>query len=317
MKEIQITSGRMNPGIDPVLHAWGWEIPLYLFIGGLVAGILFFAALFYLRNESEKYKAAVKIAPLFAPPLLAIGLFALFLDLSHKLYFWRLYTTIRLESPMSWGAWTLMIVFPLSVLWPLQFIREIFPNLLKDWKLLDDVIALVKKFAKPLAWAFILLSVVLGMYTGILLSAFNARPFWNTSILGMLFLVSGFSTGTAFIILLSKDHHERQLFSKIDMGLIATEIFLIIHMFMGFLASTQVQEQAAKLFLGGPYTAIFWTFVFTLGLVVPLIVELLEWRGWKVPIAVPAWLVLIGGLILRFIVVDAGQSSRWLYRFMK
>ena len=147
MKEIQITSGRMNPGIDPVLHAWGWEIPLYLFIGGLVAGILFFAALFYLRNESEKYKAAVKIAPLFAPPLLAIGLFALFLDLSHKLYFWRLYTTIRLESPMSWGAWTLMIVFPLSVLWPLQFIREIFPNLLKDWKLLDDVIALVKKFA--------------------------------------------------------------------------------------------------------------------------------------------------------------------------
>ncbi len=317
MKEIQITSGRMNPGIDPVLHAWGWEIPLYLFIGGLVAGILFFSALFYLRNESEKYKAAVKIAPLFAPPLLAIGLFALFLDLSHKLYFWRLYTTIRLESPMSWGAWTLMLVFPLSVLWALPFLRELYPDFLKNWKLLDTVIEWIKKFARPIAWAFIFLSIILGMYTGILLSAFNARPFWNTSILGPLFLVSGFSTGTAFIILLSKDHHERQLFSKIDMGLIATEIFLIIHMFMGFLASTQVHEDAAKLFLGGPYTAIFWTFVFTLGLVVPLIVELMEWRGRKIPIAIPALLVLLGGIILRFIVVDAGQSSRWLYRFMK
>ncbi len=317
MKEIQITSGRMNPGIDPVLHAWGWEIPLYLFIGGLVAGILFFAALFYLRNESEKYKTAVKIAPLFAAPLLAIGLFALFLDLSHKLYFWRLYTTIRLESPMSWGAWTLMIVFPLSVLWPLQFFDEIFPNWTKNRPLVETVSVWVKKFAKPLAWAFIFLSVILGMYTGILLSAFNARPFWNTSILGMLFLVSGFSTGTAFVILLSKNHHERSLFGKIDMGLIAIEIFLIIHLFMGLLASTQVQENAAKLFLGGPYTAIFWTFVFTLGLAVPLIIELLEWRGRKIPMAVPAWLVLIGGLILRFIVVDAGQSSRWLYRFMK
>jgi formate-dependent nitrite reductase membrane component NrfD len=155
------------------------------------------------------------------------------------------------------------------------------------------------------------------MYTGILLSAFNARPFWNTSILGPLFLVSGFSTGTAFIMLLSKDVDERRMFSQIDMVLIGIEIFLIIHLFMGFLASTAVHIKAAELFLGGEYTAIFWTFVFTLGLVVPLIVELMEWRGRKIPIAIPALLVLLGGIILRFIVVDAGQSSRWLYRFMK
>ncbi len=317
MKEIEITSGRMNPGIDPVLHAWGWEIPVYLFLGGLVAGILFFSALFYLRNESEKYKAAVKIAPLFTPFFLAIGLFALFLDLSHKLYFWRLYTILRLESPMSWGAWTLLIIFPLSVLWSFQFVKDVFPNLTWKWKILDEILLLVKKFAKPMAWALLILSLILGIYTGILLSAFNARPFWNTSILGPLFLVSGLSTGAAFIILLSKDHHERMLFSKIDMWLIGTEIFLIIHLFMGFLASITVHEEAAKLFLGGPYTAIFWTFVFTLGLVVPLLTELMEWRGRKIPMAIPALLVLIGGILLRFIVVDAGQSSRWLYRFMQ
>ena len=317
MKEIEITSGRMNPGIDPVLHAWGWEIPLYLFLGGLVAGILFFSALFYLRNESEKYKGAVKIAPLFTPIFLSIGLFSLFLDLSHKLYFWRLYTTIRLESPMSWGAWTLLIIFPLSVLWSFMFVKDVFPNLSWKWKLLDQVLELVKKFARPMAWALLILSLILGIYTGILLSAFNARPFWNTSILGPIFLVSGLSTGAAFNILVSKDHHERMLFSKIDMWLIASEIFLIIHLFMGFLASIHVHEEAAKLFLGGPYTAIFWTFVFALGLVVPLLTELMEWRGTKIPVAIPAILVLIGGILLRFIVVDAGQSSRWLYRFMQ
>ncbi len=317
MHEIEITSGRMNPEIDPILHAWGWPIPLYLFLGGLVAGILFFSALFYLRNESDKYNAGVKIAPMFTPFFLAIGLLALVYDLSHKLYFWKLFTTIRLESPMSWGAWTLSIIFPLSILWSFLFIKDVFPSVSWNSKLLDQLHELVKKFAKPMAWALLLLSVILGIYTGILLSAFNARPFWNTSILGPLFLTSGLSTGTAFVILLSKDHHEKLLFSRIDMWLIAVEMFLIIHLFMGFLASIQVHEDAAHLFLGGPYTAVFWTFVFTLGLLVPFLIELLEWRGKKMPTTVAAALVLIGGLIFRFVVVDAGQSSRWLYKFME
>ena len=317
MKEITITSGRMNPGIDPILHAWGWEIPLYLFIGGLAAGLLFFSAYFYLKGQDEKYRAAVKIAPMYVPPLLALGLLALFLDLTHKLYFWRLYTTIRLESPMSWGAWTLMIIFPLSVLWAATFVKDVFPNWDWRWPVLDKTIEWLGKQRKPMAWGLILFSIILGMYTGILLSAFNARPFWNTSILGPLFLTSGFSTGTAFVMLLSKDRDERKLFSQIDMVLIGVEIFLIIHLFMGFLASTQVHIQAAELFLGGPYTAIFWTFVFVLGLVVPFIVELMELRGRHIPVQIPATLVLVGGLILRFIVVDAGQSSRWLYKFMQ
>ncbi len=315
MKEITITSGRMNPGIDPVLHAWGWEIPVYLFLGGLAAGILIFSAVYFLRGKADEYKFAVKIAPFSIPVLLTIGLLALFLDLTHKLYFWRLYTTIRWESPMSWGAWTLMLIFPLSIFWAASFVRDVRPGL-KLPALAEKAINLLIPFRKAMAWALIVISVILGMYTGILLSAFNARPFWNTSILGPLFLVSGLSTGAAFTILLSKNEQERKAFSRIDMALIVIELFLIIHLFMGFLAGTEVHIQAAQLFLGGPYTAVFWTFVVTLGLVVPLLVEALEMNGYHLPAQLPAALVLTGGLILRFIVVDAGQSSRWLYKFM-
>jgi len=315
MKEITITSGRMNPGIDPILHAWGWEIPIYLFLGGLAAGILIFSAVYYLRGKADEYKFAVKFAPLSIPVLLSIGLLALFLDLTHKLYFWRLYTTIRWESPMSWGAWTLLAIFPLSVFWAVSFLPEIRPDL-KLPALLSKGINLLLPFRKVMAWALIIISLILGMYTGILLSAFNARPFWNTSILGPLFLVSGLSTGAAFTILFSKDEQERKKFSSIDMALIAIELFLIVHLFMGFLAGTEVHIQAAELFLGGPYTAVFWTFVVALGLVLPLLTEALEMNGYHLPAQLPAVFVLIGGLILRFIVVDAGQSSRWLYKFM-
>ena len=36
---LEVTSTRHNPLIDPHLAVWSWEIPLYLFIGGIVAGI--------------------------------------------------------------------------------------------------------------------------------------------------------------------------------------------------------------------------------------------------------------------------------------
>ena len=129
MKEELITSGRMNHGIDPILHAWGWEIATYLFLGGLAAGLIIYAAFYSLTNKDKKLFNTLKIAPMFVPIFLAIGLMALFIDLHHKLYFWRLYTTIRLNSPMSWGAWTLMIVTPLSIIYAVLNLKSVFTKI--------------------------------------------------------------------------------------------------------------------------------------------------------------------------------------------
>ncbi|PLX05647.1 MAG: nitrite reductase [Marinilabiliales bacterium] len=330
MKEELIISGRENFLIDPYIHIWEWQIPVYLFIGGLAAGLIFFSSLYFIQGKEEKMPFIVKIIPTLVPLLLVFGLFALFLDLKHKLYFWQLYTTIKLESPMSWGAWTLMIVTPLSIVWSLSYLKEIFEHWQKNYPLLYKLTSWIEKLIlrlgifrsiiklgikqrKPIAWIMLVMSVILGIYTGILLSAFNARPLWNTSILGPLFLVSGFSTAAATILLFTKDKSEQKLFSKIDLLLIAIEIFLIIHLFMGFLASTTVQIEAAQLFLGGPFTVSFWVFVVFIGLIIPAILEVLELKGFHIPVAIPAILILIGGLILRFIIVEAGQITRYLY----
>ncbi|WP_430815046.1 NrfD/PsrC family molybdoenzyme membrane anchor subunit [Carboxylicivirga sp. RSCT41] len=313
MREELIVSGRMNPHIDPQLEIWEWHIPAYLFLGGLAAGILFFASYFFIKGKSEEYPTAVKLAPIFTPVLIALGLVFLFLDLKHKLYFWRLYTAFKIESPMSWGAWTLMAIMPLSGIWAALNIKTLFPKW--DWKfdIAKDAIKVLEEYKTPIAWAIMILSVILGIYTGILLSAFNARPLWNTSILGPLFLVSGMSTGAAAIIILSKSKEERHTFARIDLLLIAIELFLIIHMFMGFRASSQVQIDASAMFLGGQFTAPFWVFVVGLGLVIPAILEVLEMRNKKIPYMVAPVMVLFGGLLFRFIMAYAGQMSRWLY----
>jgi formate-dependent nitrite reductase membrane component NrfD len=330
MKEEIFVSGRNIPGIDPVLNIWHWHIPLYLFLGGLAAGLIFFSALDYLRGRENTHKTTVKWAPFLVPFVLVIGLIALFLDLKHKLYFWRLYTTIHLESPMSWGAWILMAITPLSMLWCFSYMREFREHIngririvdrLYDWvmkimfrfRFVSTFEQFVIKQRKNMAYLNIVLSVLLGIYTGILLSAFNARPLWNTSILGPLFLVSGLSTAAAAIMWMTKNKDERKLYGRIDLLLIGIEIFLIIHMFMGFLAGSEVKIEAAQLFLGGEYTALFWSFVVVLGLVVPAAFEIMKLRGFKVPVAIPALMIIIGGLAFRFIMVDAGQVTRYLY----
>jgi formate-dependent nitrite reductase membrane component NrfD len=176
---------------------------------------------------------------------------------------------------------------------------------------MEKLLAFFKKNARVVAWLLIIYSALLGMYTGILLSAFNARPFWNSAILGPLFLVSGMSTGLALNLLFSRSEEEKHLLGRIDVMAISVELFLIIHLFMGFLASTQVHIDAASLFLGGPYTSGFWLFVVAIGLLLPALMELLELRGKIFSTRIPALLVLFGGLLLRFIIVEAGQASQW------
>jgi protein NrfD len=313
MKEELIISGRNLPHIDPHLDLWHWPIPVYLFLGGLAAGILFFAGFYTIARRENELPTAVKWATFIVPIALVLGLFFLFIDLKNKWFFWQLYTTIRIESPMSWGAWTLMAITPLSFLWAASYIKELLPNF--DWKLgiLNRLEALIIANRRLLAWAMILLALALGIYTGILLSAFNARPLWNTALLGPLFLVSGLSTGAATIMWMSRKKEERILFAKIDLALIVIEIFLIVHLFMGFLAGPEVQLEAAELFINGKFALPFWGLVVGMGLVVPAILEVFKLRGAKIPVAIPAGLILLGGLLFRIIIVEAGEITRYLY----
>ena len=313
MREELFASGRNIPNIDPYLNIWHWQIPSYLFLGGLAAGILFFAGVFTIMGKEHKMQTTVKKAPMIVPFALILGLFLLFLDLKHKLYFWQLYTTIRLESPMGWGAWVLMIMTPISMVWAASYVRELFPKWDWKYKFLKNFEAWVIKNRIYIAWPMTIYAVILGIYTGILLSAFNARPLWNTSILGPLFLVSGMSTGAAVIMLMSKDHKELKIIGRIDIILILVELFFITHLFMGFLAGSEAQINAAKLFLGGDFTAPFFAFVVILGLIFPAVLEIFELKGFKVPIYIPAILILLGGLIFRFLMVEAGQLTSYLY----
>jgi formate-dependent nitrite reductase membrane component NrfD len=309
MNEELLTYGKVNSHISPELDLWGWPIAFYLFAGGMAAGLLFFASFFYLRGKHEQYATTIKWAPMLVPPLLIVGLGLLFYDLHVKMNVMRLYMTLNLESPMSWGAWTLLVVTPLSIFWVLPYLIEKYPVAPGKYRNIQKVANQLESYRKPMAWSLIVLSILLGIYTGILLSAFNARPLWNTSVLGILFLVSGLSTAVVAIMWMSKKSAEVRKLRMIDIGLIAIEIFLIIHMIMGLLAGPEAAQSAVFILLTGSYAVYFWGFVVVLGLIIPLLLEILESRGVKIPVYIAPVLVLFGGLCFRIVMIYAGQLS--------
>jgi len=308
---LELTLNRTNPMVDPSLHVWGWEIPVYLFLGGFVAGMMVLAGFLLLTGRFRKPLSSFFLLPGLGIALLSAGMLALFLDLEHKAYVWRLYTTFQVTSPMSWGSWTLILVYPALAAGLLLRLPE------GLGRRAPRLAALSARFADHptlCRWVGVVnlgLGVVLGVYTGILLSSLGARPLWNSALLGPLFLASGLSSAAAFTHLISREKEERELFAHFDNLFLLMELSLVFLFFVGLLSSSRAHAEAARQFLGGPFTAVFWVFVVGAGIVAPLIIQPLAIRHRIQHTPVAPLLVMAGGLALRFVVVFAGQMSHW------
>ena len=157
-----------------------------------------------------------------------------------------------------------------------------------------------------------LLGGMLGVYTGVLLSSMGSRPLWNTSILWVLFLISGLSTAAAFVHMVAKNVHERELLAKADNGFLTIELMVIALMLIGLVTSSAANINAAKLLISGAYAPVFWVFVIGMGIIIPLIIQLLAVNHKVKHTPVAPIMVIVGGLILRFVIVSAGQFSHYL-----
>jgi formate-dependent nitrite reductase membrane component NrfD len=309
---IELTTTRANPLVDPALHVWGWEIPVYLFLGGLVAGMMVVSGYLLFSGRHGNARSACHTLPGLSIGLLSAGMLALFLDLEHGLHAWRLYATFEPTSPMSWGAWILLLVYPalaanLLVSLPEHLARR-FPRLAAR----ASTLAARSGAVRWIGAANMIWGGLLGIYTGVLLSSLGARPLWASALLGPLFLVSGLSAAAAFVHLIARDAAERELLAKADNGLLIVELAFLALFLTGLLTAGEAPARAARLLLDGPYGAFFWVVVVGLGILLPLPVQLLAVRHRVRHTPVAPLLVLAGGLALRFLIVEAGQASRWL-----
>lgn len=307
----EITSTRHNHLIDPSLQVWNWEIPVYLFLGGMVAGMMLIAGYFLFKGREKEANCSCFYLPYISIVLLSLGMLALFLDLEHKLYVWRLYTTFEVSSAMSWGSWILVLVYPMLIinilLKPPAALVERFPIINKPKEYFFANQMRLKSFG-VLTMFF---GAGIGLYTGVLLSSLGARPLWSSSILWMLFLISGLSGAAAFVHVIAKNVYERELLAKADNAFLIIELFVIALFIIGLKTATEVQASAADLLLTGVYSSVFWVFVIGLGIVIPLFIQMLAVNHKIKHTPIAPLMVILGGLVLRFVIVSAGQFSHW------
>ena len=312
---------------------WGLLIVLYLFLGGLSAGLFFVSALAtYLQAEGKPaYPRLARLGALLAPWPVSIGSALLVFDLGHWYRFYKLFVTFEWHSPMSIGAWLLGLFTLVTVAafwaWLPQETIDAFvhrlPRRLSFLRFVDRPGR--ESLRRPLAMAGFPLAVGVGIYTGVLLGAVQARPFWNTNLVAQMFLFSALSSGCALLILAVSvrpaglDAGEARLLYSLDIVLILLELFIVVpYLIHGQLSPLAVQ-QALKLVLGGPYTFAFWGLFMAGGLLLPLALELWEMRpvllergtfhSGRALASVSALLVLVGGFVLRYVFVHAGQMS--------
>ncbi len=307
---------------------WGLPVIAYLFMAGLGAGALTTSASVLLRGgPTGKYFNVARYGAFIAPIPVALGSALLVFELGsfqagHWFRFLNLYTVINL-SPMSIGTWLLTLFLGVSLLYAFTFLK---PAAAPG----DDQDAL----RRMSAYVGIPLGIGVALYTGVLLGAMPARPFWNSPVLAMLFFLSSLSTGVASIILVrallhrkhaspqaEADFHESgYLLSATDTLLIGLELMAIFLFIMyAHLTIGSVREAITVLLAGGQLAHLFWLWVVVIGLVVPALIELallmpriVHGRSYRshrlVEILVPV-VVLIGGFMLRYVVVIAGQIT--------
>lgn len=284
---------------------WQWFITLYFFLGGLAGGSYVLAALIDLYGRAEERRLA-HIGYYIPLPCVALSGLLLSIDLGRPLRFWHMliesntyWPMFKYWSPMSSGAWALTVFGLFSTLSFLAVLAE-------DSHLVPAAFRRLRP-PSPLGKAIVVLGSIAGLYlagyTGVLLAVTN-RPIWaDTPLLGMLFIVSAASTSAALIMLLAHRSGSRipvlANLHRMDDSLMVLELLVLAALVVSL-------GPVARAWLNG-WGALL-SIVVVVGLIVPLAFSWLERHGRRWNVVASTVLVLIGGLLLRIVIVFSSDA---------
>lgn len=225
-------------------------------------------------------------------------------------------------SVMSMGVMLFQLYMVVLVLWLAKIFEQDLLALQQRWLpklgIVQKVLTLLTPVHRGLETLMLVLAVLLGAYTGFLLSALKSYPFLNNPILPVLFLFSGISSGAAVALIAmairqrNNPHStEAHFVHRMEIPVVWGEIFLLVAFFVGLALGDDGKVRALVAALGGGFwTGWFWLGVVGLGLIVPMLLKPWVNRSSGIPAVLAACgASLIGVLMLRFFILYAGQLT--------
>jgi formate-dependent nitrite reductase membrane component NrfD len=284
---------------------WAWLVILYFFFGGLAGGSYVIALLADLFGDASD-RPLSRLGYYVALPAVALGAALLIADLTRPDRFWHMLVMsergqpmFKYWSPMSAGSWDLALFGGTAFLSWLGALAE------SGWA----PVGLTALRSGPLARAVGVLGGLGGFFlassTGVLLAVTN-RPVWSDSpLLGCLFLLSAASISAAALTLLGlwQGIGESSLarLCRLDRWLIVLELVVLLAFVasLGSVAQVWVSAWGALLLVG----------VVLAGLMAPLALHCRPRLLGRLSAPAAAVLVLVGGLVLRLVIVLAAEAA--------
>jgi formate-dependent nitrite reductase membrane component NrfD len=281
---------------------WPFLIDVYFFLGGLAGGA-FVIATAALIVDATRYRDVSRVGYYSALVALVPCPVILIIDLGVPTRFMNMVMTFNPNSPMSMGAWALLGFSAAA------FLAALF-TLLEDLGKVRDLSS--PKIVVGLLGGF--MGFFLAAYPGVLLGA-TARPLWiNAHTLGALFLAVGASSGAAAMALVLAALRRR---SRDSMARLTTTTVLALLLqllaIIGFVWSIHSSGStpalnALALITSGQYSMLFWGGAIVAGSVLPILLGLVAMKRPSVGLtAVVSVLVLVGGFLVKTLIMAAGQ----------
>ncbi|MEI7123739.1 cytochrome c nitrite reductase subunit NrfD [Pectobacterium versatile] len=318
----------MTPVSSSAFHfaslVWDWPIAIYLFLVGISAGLVTLSVLLrrYHPEQATADSTLMRTTLILAPCTIILGLLILVFHLTRPWTFWKLMFHYSFTSVMSVGVMLFQVYMAALAVWLINIFSEQVIVLQQRWLpklvMLPKVLSWLAPMQKSLDIVMLLLAVMLGAYTGFLLSALKTYPLLNNPILPALFLFSGVSSGAAVALIAMACRYRRNPHSeeahfvhRVETPVVWLEIFLLFAFFIGLALGDDGKQRALVAAVGGGFWAVwFWLGVVGIGLILPLLLK--SWANRQhSPYGVLAvcGMSLVGVLLLRFFILYAGQLT--------
>lgn len=303
---------------------WDWPIAIYLFLIGISAGLVTLAILLrrFHPEAGGSDSTLLRTTLVLGPGAIIFGLLILVFHLTRPWTFWKLMFHYSFTSVMSMGVMLFQLYMVVLVLWLAKIFEKEVIALQQRWLprlgIVQKALTLITPFHRALETLMLVLAVLLGAYTGFLLSALKSYPFLNNPILPVLFLFSGISSGAAVALIAMALRHRSNLHSteahfvhRMEVPVVWLEIFLLAAFFVGLALGDDGKMRALAAALGGGFwTWWFWLGVAGLGLILPMLLKPWANRSSTLHgVLAVCGASLTGVLLLRFFILYAGQLT--------
>jgi formate-dependent nitrite reductase membrane component NrfD len=330
-------------------HEVAWHFPViwYLYLAGLGAGAVVVAAFAFLSNmkqtsEHYHYSRMARYGAVFGPIPLIVGVSLLIFELGQPSRPLNLYKVINL-SPMSIGSWFLLFFIITSVIYAITFMLPAFTGHERLRKTIGNLQHALSLLNIPLGLGVaIYTGVLLGampsrpLWNSPILAMLFMISALSTGIAAIIItrVVCHRKAAVAFPDRRLRPHGRRMsskrpgrryhetgyLLATTDLILICLELIAIFLFIMfAHLTVGNLKYAIAVILPGGAMADAFWIGVILIGLILPAIVELYAVFPrliYNVPFVahrsvefLVALAVLIGGFMLRYVIVIAGQIT--------